>query len=54
MNREAQKLCCGRSGSDKPRAQPRRLVENLKVDGATVEVVRGDVVHREYVVCTCF
>lgn len=49
MNRGARNFTfLGRSGCDKPSAQ--RLVENLRVSGATVEVVRGDVMCREDVV----
>ena len=38
----------GRSGSDKQNA--RELVESLEKSGATIKVVRGDVVHKEDVV----
>ncbi|KAI9789487.1 MAG: Type I Iterative PKS [Peltula sp. TS41687] len=40
----------GRSGCDKPSA--RELVENLEKAGATVQVVRGDVVNKEDVVAS--
>lgn len=43
-------IFCGRSGSDTLRAQPRRLVENLKLGGTAVEVAREDFVCREDVV----
>lgn len=49
MNRGARNFTfLGRSGCDKPSAQ--ELVENLRKSGATVEVVRGDVVSREDVI----